>query len=128
MPANILAGQIWDESRGNPNAGSKNVNGITDAGLMQMDPATFAGLQKEHPDLQGKSLSDPSTNILAGAYYMKDMANQFGGDWSKALRAYNSGPDQVNGNLSNVSVGDPDYVNNVMKYANAIQNGGTLPA
>jgi hypothetical protein len=129
VPANILAAQIWQESRGDVSAGSTNVNGMTDQGLMQVDPATFASLQKEHPQLQGKSLSDPATNIMAGAYYMADMGKQFGGDWNKALRAYNSGPDQVNpSNLSSVTVGDPNYVSTVTNFASIIQNGGQLPA
>ncbi|NRO99127.1 transglycosylase SLT domain-containing protein [Paraburkholderia sp. NMBU_R16] len=128
VPANILAAQVWQESRGDPNAGSTNVNGMTDQGLMQVDPATFAQLQQEHPQLQGKSLSDPATNVLAGAYYMSDLYKQFG-SWPEALRAYNSGPDQVNpSNLSSVTVGDPNYVNSVMNFAATIQNGGQLPA
>jgi hypothetical protein len=129
VPANILAAQIWQESRGDANAGSTNVNGMTDQGLMQVDPATFSQLQQEHPELQGKSLSDPSTNIMAGAYYMADMSKQFGGNWGEALRAYNSGPDQVNpSNLSSVTVGDPNYVSEVSNFASIIQNGGQLPA
>jgi soluble lytic murein transglycosylase-like protein len=129
VPANILAAQIWQESRGDVGAGSTNVNGMTDQGLMQVDPATFASLQKEHPELQGKSLSDPATNIMAGAYYMADMGKQFGGDWNKALRAYNSGPDQVNpSNLSSVTVGDPNYVSTVTNFASIIEKGGQLPA
>jgi hypothetical protein len=129
VPANLLAAQIWQESRGNPGAASTNSNGMTDAGLMQVDPATFASLQQEHPALQGKNLSDPSSNILAGAYYMSDMSKQFGGNWDEALRAYNSGPDQVNaGNLSDVSIGDPNYVNEVTQFASTIQQGGQLPA
>ncbi|CAB3766699.1 lytic transglycosylase domain-containing protein [Paraburkholderia solisilvae] len=129
VPANILAAQIWQESRGVVSAGSTNVNGMTDQGLMQVDPATFASLQQEHPELQGKSLSDPATNIMAGACYMADMGKQFGGNWNEALRAYNSGPDQVNpSNLSSVTVGDPNYVSTVSNFASIIQNGGQLPA
>lgn len=129
VPANLIAAQIWQESRGNAGASSTNSNGMTDAGLMQVDPATFASLQQEHPQLQGKNLSDPSTNILAGAYYMSDMSRQFGGNWDEALRAYNSGPDQVKpGNLSDVSIGDPNYVNEVTQFASTIQQGGQLPA
>jgi soluble lytic murein transglycosylase-like protein len=95
---------------------------------MQVNSDTFKALQQAHPQLQGKSLSDPATNIMAGAFYMQDMSKQFGGDYNKALRAYNSGPDQVHANLSSVSVGDPNYVNTVMNFASIIQKGGTLPA
>jgi soluble lytic murein transglycosylase-like protein len=129
VPADILAAQIWQESRGQASATSTNSNGLTDQGLMQVDPATFASLQQRYPALQGQSLSNPATNILAGAYYMADNAQQFGGNWSEALRAYNSGPSQVDpSNLSNVTIGDPNYVTNVMSFASTIQNGGTLPS
>lgn len=127
VPANLIAAQVWQESRGDAHAGSTNVNGLTDAGLMQVNPDTFKALQQAHPQLQGKSLSDPATNIMAGAFYMQDMSKQFGGDYNKALRAYNSGPDQVHANLSSVSVGDPNYVSTVMNFASIIQKGGTLP-
>jgi Transglycosylase SLT domain len=128
VPANLIAAQVWQESRGDAHAGSTNVNGLTDSGLMQVNPNTFKELQQKHPQLQGMSLSDPATNIMAGACYMQDMAQQFGGDYNKALRAYNSGPDQVHADLSSVSVGDPDYVNTVMNFASIIQKGGALPA
>jgi hypothetical protein len=43
---------------------------------MQMNPNTFKELQAKYPELQGKNLAAPETNILAGAYYMKDMKAQ----------------------------------------------------
>jgi Transglycosylase SLT domain len=125
VPANILAAQIMQESGGDAGATSTNVNGMTDQGLMQVDPATFASLQQQYPQLQGQSLSNPATNIMAGACYMADMGQQFGGNWQEALRAYNSGPSQVDpSNLSNCTDGDPNYVNSVMNYVSMIQNGG----
>ncbi|MEA3121788.1 MAG: hypothetical protein QOH33_1346 [Paraburkholderia sp.] len=125
VPANILAAQIMQESGGDAGATSTNVNGMTDQGLMQVDPATFASLQQQYPQLQGQSLSNPATNIMAGACYMADMSQQFGGNWQEALRAYNSGPDQVDpSNLSSCTDGDPNYVNSVMNYVSMIQNGG----
>src|SRR5471030_2501310 len=42
MPASVIAGQIWAESRGNLSAASTNGgNGKTDAGLMQVNPDTY---------------------------------------------------------------------------------------
>lgn len=125
VPANLLAAQILQESGGNPNATSTNVNGLTDQGLLQVDPATFASLQQQYPQLQGQNLSNPATNILAAAYYMKDLGQQFGGNWSEALRGYNSGPSQVDpSNLSNCTDGDPNYVNSVLNYESMIESGG----
>ncbi|WP_206956681.1 lytic transglycosylase domain-containing protein [Trinickia acidisoli] len=130
VPPNVLAAQIYQESRGQVNAGSTNqATGLTDAGLMQVDPATFQSLRQEHPDL-GSDLSDPATNILAGAYYDEDMYKQFG-SIPLMLRAYNSGPDGVdksNPNAIPAGVGDPNYVTLVMQYANDIQVGKALPA
>lgn len=131
VPANILAGQIWAESRGQLGQDTTNVNGKTDAGLMQVNADTFAGLKKENPDLLGNAdVNNVHDNIMAGALYMRDQHQAFG-DWGSALRAYNSGPDKVSkGDLSNAGgVGDPNYVNNVMNFARIIESGqGQLPA
>ncbi|WP_257450074.1 lytic transglycosylase domain-containing protein [Archangium lipolyticum] len=132
VPASMLAAQIWQESRGNLEAVSTNGgNGLTDTGLMQVNPNTFKELQSKYPELQGKNLSDPQTNILAGAYYMKDMKEQFG-NWDLALRAYNSGPngvDRSNPNAIPAGTGDATYVQKVKQFADIISTGnGTLPA
>ncbi|WNG23441.1 lytic transglycosylase domain-containing protein [Cystobacter fuscus] len=131
VPANMLAAQIWQESRGNLAAVSTNGgNGLTDTGLMQVNPNTYGELQAKHPELQGKDLSTPENNILAGAYYMKDMKEQFG-DWKTALRAYNSGPngvDKSNLNALPAGTGDATYVDKVSNFWNIIESGnGTLP-
>ncbi|MGZ3460594.1 MAG: lytic transglycosylase domain-containing protein, partial [Archangium sp.] len=85
-----------------------------------------------HPELAGKNnLSDPETNILAGAFYMKDMNDQFG-NWDLALRAYNSGPNGVDRNNANAipaGTGDATYVQKVKQFWSTIETGnGTLPA
>ncbi|MHA7628885.1 lytic transglycosylase domain-containing protein [Corallococcus sp. M7] len=132
MPAEMLAAQIWQESRGNLEAVSTNGgNGLTDTGLMQVNPNTYGELQAKHPELQGKNLSDPETNILAGAFYMKDMKAQFGSD-ELALRAYNSGPngvDKSNPDAIPAGTGDATYVQKVKSFMNTLATGqGTLPA
>jgi soluble lytic murein transglycosylase-like protein len=130
VPANLLAAMIWQESRGNNGAVSTNANGAADSGLMQINADTFASLQAKHPELQGKSLSDPETNILAGALYLKDMKEQFG-NWELTLRAYNSGPNSVNpvnADVTTTGLGDPSYVQKVMCYWQALDSGGGLPA
>ncbi|PTL80272.1 lytic transglycosylase domain-containing protein [Vitiosangium sp. GDMCC 1.1324] len=132
VPAAMIAGQIWQESRGNLSATTINGgNGLTDTGLMQVNPNTFGELQAKHPELAGKNLADPETNILAGAFYMKDMKEQFG-NWDLALRAYNSGPNGVDRNNPNAipaGTGDATYVQKVKQFWNTIQTGnGTLPA
>jgi soluble lytic murein transglycosylase-like protein len=130
VPPSILAGQIWAESRGQLGQDTTNVNGKTDAGLMQVNADTFAGLKKENPELLGNAdVNNAHDNIMAGALYMRDQHKAFG-DWGSALRAYNSGPDKVSSNLSDAGgVGDPKYVDNVMNFAKIIESGqGQLPA
>jgi hypothetical protein len=129
VPPSILAGQIWAESRGQLGQDTTNVNGKTDAGLMQVNADTFAGLKKENPELLGNGdVNNAHDNIMAGALYMRDQQKAFG-DWGSALRAYNSGPDKVSSNLSDAGgVGDPQYVDNVMNFAKIIESGqGQLP-
>ncbi|KAF1032703.1 MAG: hypothetical protein GAK37_00374 [Pseudomonas sp.] len=129
MPASVIAGQIWAESRGDAGATSTNVNGKTDGGLMQVNADTAAEMKRENPEMfNGNAIHD---NIMAGALYLRDQSKAFGGDIGAALRAYNSGPDKVNrNNLSDVGgVGDPNYVKNVQNYAQIIASGqGQLPA
>ena len=132
VPANMLAAQIWQESRGNLSATTTNGgNGLTDTGLMQVNPNTFGELQSKHPELQGMDLKTPEGNIMAGAAYMKDMKDQFG-DWKTALRAYNSGPNGVDKNNLNAlpaGTGDATYVDKVSQFWNTLQTGnGSLPA
>jgi Transglycosylase SLT domain len=131
MDPALLAAMIWQESRGVGSASSVNGgNGANDAGLMQVNAATFAELQKLHPELQGLSLSDNFANILAGAFYLKDMKDKFGSD-GLALRGYNSGPlsvDRSDANVTTTGLGDPTYVAKVLQFAEDIKNGKSLPA
>ncbi|AKQ69992.1 Soluble lytic murein transglycosylase [Myxococcus hansupus] len=132
VPAEMIAAQVWAESRGDVSATSTNGgNGLTDTGLMQVNPNTFKELQAKYPDLQGKDLSDPATNILAGAFYMKDMKEQFG-SIDLALRAYNSGPngvDKSNPHAIPAGTGDANYVKKVSQFMDTLASGqGTLPA
>lgn len=107
VPANVLAAQIWQESRGNLSAQTTNGgNGLSDAGLMQVNSNTFADLQSKNPDLLGPNASPNNArdNIMSGALYMKEQLNAFDGNMGAALRAYNSGPNNVNtADLSDIS-------------------------
>jgi len=131
MPANVIAGQIWAESRGQLDAGSTNVNGGKDSGLMQINAGTFEGLKKANPDLLGNAdVNNAHDNILAGALYLRDQKESFG-DMGSALRAYNSGPDKVTqGDPSQTGgVGSATYPADVLKFAQIIGSGdGQLPA
>lgn len=80
---NLLAAQVYQESRGNPNA----VSPKGAKGLSQFTPATA----KQY----GVDVKDPKSSIDGQARYMRDLLEQFNGDVSKALAAYNAGPGNV---------------------------------
>ncbi|MGE1157767.1 transglycosylase SLT domain-containing protein [Pantoea agglomerans] len=132
----VLAAQIWQESRGKTEATTVNGgNGLSDSGLMQVNSNTFADLQSRYPHLLGPdaSASSPEDSIMAGALYLKEQREAFGGDSGAGLRAYNSGPGNVNVNdltdISKTGTGDPTYVGKVLNFADIISSGkGTLPA
>lgn len=79
----IFARQINQESGFNPQAGS----GAGAQGIAQFMPATAQGL--------GINPLDPSQALPAAAKLMKSYLDKYGGDWSKALSAYNAGPGNV---------------------------------
>jgi soluble lytic murein transglycosylase-like protein len=116
VPASLIGAQILQESGGNPNAVTTNpALGLPDTGLMQVDQATFQGLQSQYPSLLGgKSVSDPATNIMAGALLDSQLLKQNNGNISAALTAYNGSA-------------DPNYVNEVTSKMNALQNGTPVP-
>lgn len=136
VPGEVLAAQIWQESRGNLGATTVNGgNGLQDSGLMQVNSNTFADLQSKNPELLGPNANpnNPTDNIMAGALYMKEQLNAFDGNMGAALRAYNSGPLNVNVNnlndISKTGTGDATYVDKVMNFSSIISSGqGQLPA
>ena len=104
----LLHGLIQQESGFDPSATS----GAGAVGLCQLMPSTAASLGVTDP-------TDPAQSIDAGARYLKQQLDAFGGDPSLALAAYNAGPGAVQR-----SGGVPpyretqDYVQKVLGYAN----------
>ena len=80
----LLRGLIRQESNFDPNAGSP----AGAQGLCQLMPGTAAALGCTN-------VNDPVQNIDAGARYLRQQLDAFGGDVSKALAAYNAGPGAV---------------------------------
>jgi soluble lytic murein transglycosylase-like protein len=74
------------------NYNQKAVSPAGAIGVMQLEPAT-AAQYNANP-------YDTTQNIDAGVHYLADLLNQFGGDQSKALAAYNAGPGATSSALS----------------------------
>lgn len=130
VPANLLAAVIWDESKGIASAGTVNgENGLTDTGLMQINPQTYADLQNRHPERLSGNASEPRNNIMGGALYLQEQFEQFG-NWDLALRAYNSGPlsvDPTDHTRSTTGFGTMNYVEKVNFYVDRLDQGQALP-
>ncbi len=90
-------------------------------GLMQVMPATYAGLRARHS--LGEDPYDPHNNVLAGTAYIREMYDRYGSPGF--LAAYNAGPDRVDSYLAGAG-GLPDETVN---YLAAITPnlGGEVP-
>jgi soluble lytic murein transglycosylase-like protein len=84
VPMNLLRAVAQTESGFNPRA----VSSAGALGIMQLMPDTANGLGVTDP-------FDPAQNINAGARYLRQQLDAFGGDQRLALAAYNAGPGAV---------------------------------
>jgi soluble lytic murein transglycosylase-like protein len=90
VPELLLHGILMKEG-GRMGQAVRNRNGTYDLGLAQINTSWvghFAryGIRLEH------LLYDTCTNLSASAYILKQNYNRLGGDWFKAIVAYNIGP------------------------------------
>lgn len=115
----LLRGLIRQESNFDPNAGSP----AGAQGLCQLMPGTAAALGCTN-------VNDPVQNIDAGARYLRQQLDAFGGDVSKALAAYNAGPGAVTryGGVPPYAE-TQNYVRQVQAYADEYRSSSsTQPA
>lgn len=91
IPESWIFAVIEAESDGNP----RDVSPKGAKGLMQLMPATWAEMRRQH-DL-GADVFDPRDNILAGAAYLRAMRDRFG--YPGLFAAYNAGPARYQAHL-----------------------------
>jgi soluble lytic murein transglycosylase-like protein len=84
LPEELLHAVMAVESGFNPVA----VSNKGAAGLMQLMPGTAK-------EMYVSDVWNPSQNIDGGARYLRILANQYQGDLTKTLAAYNAGPEAV---------------------------------
>jgi soluble lytic murein transglycosylase-like protein len=89
----LLKAVIATESRFDPQA----VSPRGAVGLMQLMPATAQrfGVKADGAQTLNQRLTDPRTNLQAGARYLALLLRQFGGQTDLALAAYNAGEGAV---------------------------------
>ena len=76
---------LWAVIKVESNFRDQAVSSAGAIGLMQLMPRTARGIGV-------RNARDPEQNILAGAYYLRHLANRFAGDLYFTLAAYNAGP------------------------------------
>ena len=88
----LIAAVIFAETKFDPRTSSTGA-----LGLMQIEPATaeFLAHRSGATSFQLSDLATPEINIRYGAYYLRYLLDQYGGNETLALAAYNGGQTNV---------------------------------
>ena len=103
VPEQWVRAVMRQESGGREQA----VSPVGAMGLMQVMPATYAGLRARHN--LGEDPYDPRNNILAGTAYIREMFDRYGAPGF--LAAYNAGPDRLDQYLAGATALPDETVN-----------------
>ena len=109
----LLAALVWQESRWNPQALSPKGA----IGLAQLMPGTARYL--------GVDPTNPASNLVGGARYLRQLLDQFDGNVEKALAAYNAGPGRVRSAGGIPAIAETqNYVTSIVRRVSSITTGG----
>jgi len=86
LDPNFVCAVIYTESRFNYDS----VSGAGATGLMQIMPATGAGIAERLGEPMG-NLLDPDTNIKYGTHYLREQLDKYDNDLDLVLASYNAG-------------------------------------
>ncbi|NVM77654.1 lysozyme-related protein Hpa2 [Duganella sp. SG902] len=85
--ATVLRAIAWQESRGRADALHHNANGSLDYGLMQINSAHKAELQRW--GIAPEQLMEPCVGVYVAAWHLRKMMLKYGNTWD-AVGAYHS--------------------------------------
>lgn len=105
---------IWAVMRVESGGNSRAVSRAGAMGLMQIMPATWAGLRTRYG--LGADPFDVRDNIMAGAAYLREMHDRYG-NASAMLAAYNAGPGRYDDYLSRGRPLPPETVGYLARLA-----------
>jgi soluble lytic murein transglycosylase-like protein len=83
----ILRAIAWQESHNRPDAVSRNANGSTDYGVMQINSVHLPTLSKY--GISKSTLMEPCKNVYIAAWHLRQKMNKYGNTWA-AVGAYHS--------------------------------------
>lgn len=112
LNSDLIKAQAWFESNGlqNRSDGSYVVSRTGAIGVMQLEPATAAGL--------GVDPYNKEQNIKGGVKYMAGLLQRYAGNFAHALMAYNWGAKRVDqfkvGTLTTMPVETSNYITHIL--------------
>jgi hypothetical protein len=120
LPYTLLLAVARGESDFDPMARSKaNAHGVMQ--ILWPTTANHLGIYRL------SQLYEPCTNIDAGARYLREMLERYGGDIHLALAAYNYGPKRIPKSGEDIPAGATWYSGYILRHLNYIIGGGTAP-